>query len=519
MYKVLLVDDEPMIREGLRTIIDWEACGFAVAGDAANGRDALAKHEQLAPDLIVIDIRMPVMDGLQAIKEIRKLDSKCHFLILSGYADFSYAKQAISQGVNSYILKPIDEDELTEELSRIRGLLDKASELYKENAQDTAIRLESAIQALLLGIDQDGAVLEHELKPLPGGQRNLYQIVLIELDSQGGRDPGRSSRIKKRWMEAFEREGLGAVFSMEPYVGLLLKADVGQPVFRKELTRKLLEYAAEPIQFTAAAGKAVRAVEGLPKSFAGAAKLLQCSFHLSGQLVHTEQTVPLAELAEGRQPNLEAMADQLYYAMDVGSKTLVDKVLREAGEQVIGFDASEAYIKRSYAHMLTYALNKLCVAHPEASITNAMPLISEIYDQPRFQDMIRLIRIRLDDLVECLCNASNEPVMKQVIDFIQRNYKENLKLETLAELFMYNSGYLGKLFKQHTGETFNTYLDKVRIRRAIELLGEGKRVRHVSELVGYANVDYFHSKFKKYVGVSPSSFKGKSAGTPSDPLK
>ena len=89
-----------------------------------------------------------------------------------------------------------------------------------------------------------------------------------------------------------------------------------------------------------------------------------------------------------------------------------------------------------------------------------------------------------------------------------RHYAENLKLETLAELSNYNSGYLGKMFKNFTGEHFNTYLDQVRLRHAVELLQQGLKVHQVSELVGYANVDYFHAKFKKYKGLSPSSFKG-----------
>ena len=105
MYKVLVVDDEPAIRQGLLKIVDWEALGFCVVGDVSNGRKAVALHKELSPELIVIDIRMPGMDGLQAIREIRKTDGDCQFLILSGYADFAYAKQAIEMNVSGYVLQ------------------------------------------------------------------------------------------------------------------------------------------------------------------------------------------------------------------------------------------------------------------------------------------------------------------------------------------------------------------------------------------------------------------------------
>ncbi|WP_254438347.1 AraC family transcriptional regulator [Paenibacillus sp. DCT19] len=94
-----------------------------------------------------------------------------------------------------------------------------------------------------------------------------------------------------------------------------------------------------------------------------------------------------------------------------------------------------------------------------------------------------------------------------MIEFIRRNPGENLKLEVLSEVFNYNSSYLGKLFKNHTGESFNAFLDKVRMEKAKELLNEGLKVHQVAARVGYANVDYFHGKFRKYVGESPSAYK------------
>ena len=110
MYKVLIVDDEPLIREGLSTLINWQEFGFEVVHAAKDGQEALQSYEKYHPDLLIVDIRMPGMDGLHLIETIRQRKWDPKLLILSGYADFEYAKQAIRSNVEGYILKPVDED-------------------------------------------------------------------------------------------------------------------------------------------------------------------------------------------------------------------------------------------------------------------------------------------------------------------------------------------------------------------------------------------------------------------------
>ncbi|MGV2794764.1 response regulator, partial [Clostridium perfringens] len=120
MIKVLIVDDEPKLREGLRTFIDWNEYGYTVVDTAANGNEALEKYQAHLPDLVIADIRMPGMDGLQLIQRLRQLDPMLHILILSGYADFDYAKKAITQRADGYLLKPVDEEELIDYIEKIK---------------------------------------------------------------------------------------------------------------------------------------------------------------------------------------------------------------------------------------------------------------------------------------------------------------------------------------------------------------------------------------------------------------
>ena len=145
METVFIADDEQVIRDGLKQIIDWESFGFTVCGDAANGEEALAKILELNPSLVLIDIRMPKMHGIDVIEAARAKGFNGKIIIISGYSDFKYAQEAIRYGVQYYLTKPIDEDELEEILRSIKENLDKAAatantrEHYREKARETCL--------------------------------------------------------------------------------------------------------------------------------------------------------------------------------------------------------------------------------------------------------------------------------------------------------------------------------------------------------------------------------------------
>lgn len=512
MYKVIVVDDEPFIRLGLRTIVDWESLGFLVVGDASNGREAVDRHRVLSPDLIVIDIRMPGMDGLQAIREIRKTDGDCQFLILSGYADFDYAKQAIEMNVSGYVLKPIDEEKLEEELLRIRSGLDRLSDRGKLPGLRADALREELILKLIAADPADAPELKSALKPLISFAGKCMQILLVEAEDGSDAGPGHSESAKMRWLEAAKAEGLGYGFQTGPYVGFLLKDVMIRPAAKYEWLGLLQDACGTKLGFTAAVGRIVYDLADIRQSYEGALGLLKNRFLLAGGQIHMEKEADLSQSIsvpnKDTPPDLEELALKLFYMLDLGRREGVAEALEETGRALAAYDSSETAIKSGLAQVLSVALNKLAVLRQSVNIQEYAPLLAGLYLHSHYDAMMGDIASKLAELAGRLGTDGNLPVVKQVMDFVQRHYQENLKLETLAEMFNYHRGYLGKMFKQHTGDSFNTFLDKVRIQQAIRLLGEGLKVHQVSERVGYSTVDYFHSKFKKYVGVSPSSFKG-----------
>lgn len=508
MYKVLLVDDEKGIREGLRTLIPWEECGFEVAGTAANGREALELHAQHAPQLMLVDIRMPGMTGLELIAALREKDETMHILILSGYADFDYAKQAMSKRVDGYLLKPVDEDELMDYLSGLRKKIATEAEERERLSQAEEDYLEKRI---VLQLTRGANVPSSPPDEGPGW--STYEVVLIKLLSVRDIDSAVTALIKYDLARRIEQSGRGEVFAVEGFIGILLKDTLRSEHHRAATYEKIREVCAGmKLDFIAVAGGEVSRWEDLPQSYAAALSLMKDRFfYESGRLILESDQRKRGDGASAVTPDLGDIGDRLYLAVDIGNREAIETLVREAGNAMVRAGLSEQAVKTQFVQLSTMLLKKRTSDDPEFEAISQQfsAEMLEMYREYRFNDLLAHAVRWYDSLAQASQGRSAEDQIKRMIDVIQRNYHENLKLETLAEMFGYNSAYLGKLFKSTTGEYFNTYLDKVRIEQAKVLLEAGDKVYQVAEKVGYASVDYFHSKFKKYVGVSPTTYRKK----------
>lgn len=510
MYSVLIVDDEPMIREGLKTIINWEEEGYTVIDTASNGREAIEKHHHLNPDLTILDIRMPGLTGLEVIEHLRSEGKKGQFLILSGHADFDYAKKAISFGVGGYLLKPVDEEEMMEELERIKVRLDKEQSVKQRNTNEDFFYREHVIESILHGGQVWAAedVKKYEL------YWPSYQVVLIEVYNESSTHM--SAEIKKEMTDLLVSSKRGIVFTAGKYIGCLLKSPLLTSEERHRFydeTVMTLKRFSSPVYI--AAGTGVLHIEEMKTSYNEALHLLEERFFFTEQSVLMRRedyglSMPIEEREEELQGlDEDKMTDTLYYALDIRSKDLLSRVLDHFQQWVLTEDYTEHEIKNKITKIAAVALNKLSLVNSETKLiaTEHTAMLSALYQQPTLMALLDTLQLQFSELIQQLGVNSKDTVIKQMIDFIERNPGDHLKLEVLAEVFNYNSSYLGKLFKNYTGESFNAFLDKVRMDKAKSLLEEGLKVHQVSDQIGYANVDYFHTKFKKYMGISPSAYR------------
>jgi len=514
MIKVLIVDDEPKLREGLRSLIPWENLGFTVVATAANGLQALEKYHTHYPELIVADIRMPGMDGLELIGELRKEGSVSHVLILSGHADFDYAKQAIAHRVDGYLLKPVDEDEMIEYLEQLREKIAQEDRFSRWNEAEPARNREALLRALLLpaeGEDGEDDLLSNAAAlELDNGS---CEVVLIELKTTGNSED-RSLLIRDQLEHHFNKSETGLFFSMLPYMGVLLRKPLMYEAERDSLYKELSAVITEQegYSFSAAAGGAAARPEMASVSFASARELLQRAFYSAKERMISQDSplenawVIAAAAAAADGENAES---RLLLAVETGSISIIETLVRAIIGELVASGSGEQRIKEAFVRILSSVLARLEPSYPEIRTYAAehSPPIGELYHSYYLSDLQEQAVSFLVEIAGQMNSGGRGNEIKKITELIQRRYNENLKLETLSELFNYNSAYLGKMFKSTTGEYFNTYVDKVRIEKAKQFLAQGMKVYEVAEKVGYMNPDYFNAKFRKYVGVSPTSYR------------
>lgn len=512
MIQVLIVDDEPKLREGLRAFIDWESYGYSVVDTAANGNEALEKFHKLRPGLVIADIRMPGMDGLQLIGRLRELDPALHILILSGYADFEYAKKAIQQRADGYLLKPVDEDELIDYLHQIKSQIDVESQARQWKNTTKEWGRESFIISLMTESAAEQGDLKHRAEEV-GLSWKSYQVLLLSTQLDEGNSSEILSKVRMGLTGLIELKGRGYVFSHHSQIGAIL-SDPILPVEMPELYKNITSVL-EPfgIAYSVALGPRVYSLQEVSTSYALASKLNKNHFLLGNDRLLTEDLLSeeSQESAPAPTSSMSELDEQIYYAVEIGNRELVKQLIEQKGSCCIAQGFTEEQIKLHYAEMLTSILGKGIKQSSELQQRNRefSEHLSDIYKAWTLAEVHEKTQQFLEQMMSVLGTSvsSKHQEVKLMLELIHRNFNENLKLETLSGILNYNSAYLGKLFKNATGEYFNTYLDKVRIEKAKGLLEEGLKVYQVAERVGYTNVDYFHSKFRKYVGTSPSAYR------------
>lgn len=511
MYRVLVVDDESIIREGIKCLFEWEKMGYVIADEAANGEQALQKILALEPDVVLMDIRMPGLTGLEVIRRVREAGFSGKIIILSGYTDFKYAQEAIRYGVQYYLTKPIDEDELSEILENIKKQLDSdrasadAAEHYRQKARDTIV------EEILLG----GAHLSEKSLSDLHMDADVYQVAICEKYNHTTQDTvykfADLLRLANQDNNSFDNVTLAYndVF--------LLKGSYAIGKFNSLLQHyeqdKTPQKGSPLDSFFITYGRCVSAPEEIHTSYQEAYELLNRRFFCD-QEQHTIGYTALPALQGNTSvigPELLAeYSSALLNYIQAFNRNMVAETLSRLQKKL--YDASDSIddirlfladlylsVKEKMNHLYSNA------AIPFSSNADAIKFINSRY---YLYEIILFFTEQFETMMSAIGNSSRESVLDDILHYINHNYAGNITLENIAPLFGYNSSYLGKIFSKKMGENFNSYVDKVRIERSKELLlNEDTKIYTIAERVGYRNADYFHIKFKKYMGISPAEFR------------
>lgn len=513
MLKVLIVDDEPMIREGLKSIIDWNKYGFTVCGEAENGSQGLRLIKELNTDIAIVDIKMPEMDGLQMVEELRKSCSSCKIVFLTAFSDFKFAQKAIELGVESYILKPIEELELIEKVCKIRDEIINKRLIEKQFDANLMLSREKTLENIVLGQAEDETIECCNIAYGLNFPWRSYHIILVEMEKKFSEALSLRVSVKKEINTFLEKRNYGWAFDIGRYIGLIFKnlSYASYPRVLLDLQTTISNYF--KIDITISMGTTVTAMEDIPLSYKRACELMERKFiygHKKILMDQAEEYDNLSAIVQSMEKfELDTVVDTLYSAIDVNNMDYINKLLEDIKDLFVLSNETEESIKTNYSNLYVILINKLKIDNGflKESIGSKKEIIDQILSKTSLQELHGFIKFRLVSISDEIQRHRPAAPMKKVLDYIDRNYNTDLKLESIAALFNYNSSYMGKLFKTEIGECFNTYIDRIRLKKAKQLLKEGFKVYQVAEKLGYKDIDYFYKKFKKYNGMSPSEYK------------
>lgn len=516
-YKVLIVDDEPSALSALKCMIDWEKSGFRIAAEARNGREALAALAVERFSLVITDIRMPGINGLDLVKEIKRI-ANIPVLVMSGYEDFQYAKQALQYGVREYLLKPIGEEELisalcgvSRELKR-EGLLDK--QLYHGIP---AMRNDYLLYWAQGKMSMDELLSNADLLRLHHWRPEGATGMLIEYDFADAPDQDWTEKeLETKWFavknivqEMLEDFGYSFDWSTD-ILGVVFFEE--HPLeFAERLQSFIRQFAKTTV--TVGVGKRAARSSQAPQSFAEAKAALDKKFLLGkDRLLTLEQFEIGTDGMEGEWlfPGTEAIVSGIRCCDREQVLDELNRIWTQLRQEGVGENTFKFFVFELLTNLYEIVRDKggdySSIFSPDngdyRQVTKARIL----------DDLYRYVHHKCIETVHWLQNQRVPQirlVIEQVKKIVAEQYGNNsLTLKSISQQLYLNPTYLGKLFKTDTSLTFNDYLLSVRMEKAKELLHTTHmKIYEVSEAVGYRDIDWFYKKFRAYTGVSAMEYK------------
>ena len=525
MYKVFLVDDEIVVREGIRSNFPWEETDFVLAGEAPDGEIALSMLQDVKPDILITDIRRPFMDGLELCRQVSRTMPWVYIIILSGYDDFAYAKEAISLGVSEYLLKPVSGQELRSVLERIalRIQEDKRRQAsllaYREQMASSSRFLKEKLLTELYG----GANPERVLKSARSMQMNLlanhYCVMLLAPASE---PESEADMLTAQGVLERLAEGSGGAAHLcrsfyggsAEFVFLVLGDNASDLEERAYGLAQSARYDVERscgVQLLVSIGEDVSEMNRIPRSLNNAREIMEKL--RSGRAENNPRPIMGAQdisEPELSLPDMDAspVAEQLKYATVADIDAILDRYVTGLGDA-----AAQSVMMANYffVEMLLAAsrMIKDSGGSPQEIIPEAFraqgSLLSVDEVLPLCRDMLRRAILFRDSRG----SARYGGVIRKACAFIAEHYADsNVTLHDVASHVALSNNHFCTVFSQEMGETFTEYLTATRIARAKELLTDtAMRTGDIAYAVGYNDPHYFSYLFKKNTGMSPRDYR------------
>jgi two-component system response regulator YesN len=517
-FKVLIVDDEIFVRKGLLEIIPWFDLNLTIVGEADNGQEAQSMIKQLQPDIVITDIRMPILDGLGLIQSVVNENSDIPpvFVVISGFHDFKYAQQALRYGVYDYILKPIDEQEMTAALRNlVCKLNDKKAITLLNKQQSNSLVIETLLQQNFHLDNVEQYAHQLELK-----QKSSFIVVLLEIHTCI-----REKQITP--MQPVNIEQLQQIFDCNHEVecdvlffehtqgmfGMLLseEKEINKAAcFLHQIKGIRTTLACHfEFEFSLYAGSVVQSLHLLHQSYMEANEAAKHKYAELNNIILFEQTKEKPLYLFDIDPALiNTLILQLEEGKHSGYIQSVDSIFDMFQTQRFAPQAVIRSLTRCMTEVIKVIKN---MEGLEDEIKSLKAFVEQDYDHFSLKMLKQQFLVAMSEAEQYITSLRRDQLkggIQRVKKYIDAHYGENISLKSIAADFYMNAVYLGRLFRKSYGMYFNEYLLKIRVEEAKKLLRQTDlRMYEISAKIGFQNVDYFVTQFEKLEQKSPTEYR------------
>jgi len=509
MYKVLLVDDERIILEGISSIIDWEEIGTELIGTARNGLEAYDFIVREKPDIVICDIKMPGMTGLELVARVSKEFPDVKFIILSGFNEFEYAKRAMEHGVKHYLLKPCNEKSIVEALTSII------------NDLSTDAKKEQSLFDMKSRLDQIQPYMKKQL---------LKEFITTKLDNNQGIQ-FYEKLLRVNFHDEFIRLIIFRIEGEYHYEHMFVIENLGEDLFSESvLSTNIGEYAlflVDEQDFSILQDRIERlrnhffniyemdmtvaisemdCITNVRKLYLEALECLHHRFYLGEGSIITKNDIQ----QDTKLTDYEYDGQSLCLFIKSGNIEKVENEIvqffQELASKRLSIGLARSYVMQLFLVMIQHTDSKRI-----QSYTGKMSSLLEMDTIQQMKESFLMTAIDITQHYYEKHKSNHSEVIQKMMDLVEKNLANtDLSLKWVANKVYMNADYLGKLFKQETGEKFSSFVTQQRINKAMEQieLMDDIKVFAIAESIGFGdNPQYFSQVFKKFTGYSPSEYK------------
>ncbi|WMC91326.1 response regulator transcription factor [Kineothrix sp. MB12-C1] len=527
MYKIMLADDEGIVIDSLKFIIEKEFGDLCLVEYAKTGRNVIELAEHLRPDIAIMDIHMPGISGIEAMKEIRKTNSNVIFIIMSAYDKFDYAKEAINLGVMEYLTKPMDREKITKALKKAMNQVDD-ERAKRSNDLIIKEKLETVVPIIENGLIHNILLQEYfkedaeNYKGLLGIEESYgYMIGVVCGEEQRGNymtnAVGAGMRLQNHYKEVREliKESFPGVVGglmankipvLVPYAAS--KMDYNERIELIEKARELVRKMRKRMDISFRIG--IGSVKSFHNQQESYNESLNALINSTGSVAHAEDLPLVCEYEANYPIDLEKKLFEAILKGDVNSTLSYSSVYFDWMKDTYPDSIMDIRLKTIefvlWAEHLAYENGGM--TYEFCARTDYLPKVMELQGMENLKEWFASKMTEACRNIATKREEKSSSVVEKAKEYISSRYNKDMSLDDVSREVNISPYYFSKIFKEETGTNFIEYLTNVRIEKAKELLKDTEyTMKEICSMVGYQDPNYFSRSFKKNVGVTPTEYK------------